>query len=102
MSGYQGADLGATPPPTPGEGSSVTASVLQGASTVREASLGLNWTMNYNFRVLCTYTALWAPDFVAGRDGIVSAGSSDLGDTTVRNRLVEMEHMIALRFIFRM
>ena len=102
VSGYRGVDLGATPPPTPGEGSSVTASVLQGASTVREASLGLNWTMNYNFRVLCTYTALWAPDFVAGRDGIVSAGSSDLGDTTVRNRLVEMEHMIALRFIFRM
>jgi phosphate-selective porin len=100
--GYSDADFGSTPPPTPGEGSSVTASVLQGATTVHEASLGLNWTMNYNFRILCTYTYLWAPDFVAGKNGIVSAGNSDLADLTLKNKLVEMEHMIALRFIFRL
>ena len=99
--GYTAADFGATPPPTPGAGSSVNASVLQGATRLHEASLGVNWTMNYNFRVLCTYTYLWVPDYVEGRDGIVSAGNSDLGDVTTKNTLVEMEHMIALRFIFR-
>ena len=100
--GFTAADFTGTPPPTPGDGSSVTAAVMQGATTVNEVSLGLNWTMNYNFRVLCTYTYLWSPEYVAGRSGIVSAGSSDLADPTNKNKLVEMEHMIALRFIFRL
>jgi phosphate-selective porin len=100
--GFTAADLGATAPPTPGVGNSVNAAVLDGAAKVLEASLGLNWTMNYNFRVLCTYTYLWVPDFVAGKNGIVSAGNSDLQDVTVKNTLVENEQMIALRFIFRL
>ncbi len=101
VSGFTTADFASAPPPAPGGGNSVNAAVLDGAAKVHEASLGLNWTMNYNFRVLCTYTYLWVPDFVAGKNGIVSGGNSDLQDVTVKNTLVENEQMIALRFIFR-
>jgi phosphate-selective porin OprO and OprP len=99
--GFTAADFPAAAPPTPGAGNSVTAQVLDGATKVLEASLGLNWTMNYNFRILCTYTYLWVPDYVAGKDGIVSGANSDLQDVAVKNTLVEKEQMIALRFIFR-
>lgn len=99
--GFTAADFPTAAPPTPGAGNSVTAAVLDGATKVYEASLGLNWTMNYNFRILCTYTYLWVPEFVAGKDGIVSGGNSDMQDVTVKNTLVENEQMFALRFIFR-
>jgi phosphate-selective porin OprO and OprP len=101
VKGYTAADFTSPAPPTPGAGNSVNAAVLDGASKVYEATVGLNWTMNYNFRVLLNYTYLWDPDYVAGKNGIVSGGNSNMWDVTVKNTLVETEQMIALRFIFR-
>jgi phosphate-selective porin len=84
-----------------GEGGSVTASVLKGASTVHEATLGLNWTLNHNFRIQLNLSTIWAPDWIEGTNGIVSGGSSNLADRTVKSTLVETEHSVGLRFIFR-
>jgi len=85
-----------------GEGNSVRAAVTQGASEAWEGTLGLNWTVNPNLRLQLNLTRIWAPDYEAGIDGIVSGGNSDLADATLKNLLVETEDMIALRFIFRL
>lgn len=84
-----------------GDGNAVTAAVLQGSSNVRELTVGLNWMMNYYFRIIFDVTTITALDYEAGRRGIVSGGNSELGDPTVKNRLVETEHMAAVRFIVR-
>lgn len=84
-----------------GEGNAVRAAVTQGASDAWEGTLGLSWTVNPNLRLQLNLTRVRAADFVAGADGIVSAGSSDLSDPTRKGRLVETEDMIAVRLIFR-
>ncbi|MFH1176922.1 MAG: porin [Acidobacteriota bacterium] len=101
VNGFTAADFTDTPPPTPGDGSSVNAAVVEGARKVYEATLGVNWTMNYNLRIQLDFTTIWAPDFVPGKNGIVSGGNSDLADPTIKNTLVEKEHMVGMRFIFR-
>ncbi len=101
VEGYRADQL---PPATPapvGAGNSVTAGVLQGSGDLREFTVGLNWTMNYFFRIVFDVTTTRALDYQPGRRGIVSGGNSELGDPTVKNRLVEVEHMAALRFIVR-
>jgi phosphate-selective porin len=85
----------------PGEGASVNAAVVQGTSKLYEITAGLNWTMNHHLRIQLDYTTTWVPNFVDGKNGIVSAGNSELSDTTKKNKIVESEHMIALRTIFR-
>jgi phosphate-selective porin len=99
--GFTASDFSGAAPPTPGAGSSVNASVLDGAPKLDEVTVGLNWTMNYNFRVLLDWTYLWAPDFENGKGGIVSGGNSELSDPALKNTMVEKEHMIAVRFICR-
>ena len=84
-----------------GSGESVKAAVLQGAREVREVSIGVNWIVNHNLRLQLDFVSQWAPRFVAGTDGIVSGGNSNLADRTEKNTLVEREHMAGLRFIFR-
>jgi len=85
----------------PGERAQVKAAVLEGASTMHELTGGLSWTMSYNLRVQLNYVYVWAPDYADGKGGIVSAGSSSLADTTRKNTIVGSEHMVGLRFIFR-
>ena len=101
VNGFTAADFPAPPPVVVGEGGSVTAAVLEGAPEAREVSLGLNWTMNYNFRILFDWTYIWAPEYADGKNGIVSGGNSELADLTEKNRIVESEHMLGMRFIFR-
>lgn len=101
VQGYTAQDLPDPELPTPGAGAAVTASVLDGAPTLREATLGLGWTANHNLRVQLGVTSLWAPDFAGGRGGIVSGGNSSLADGEEKNRQVEHELTVALRFIFR-
>jgi hypothetical protein len=103
VSGYRPADLAGLAGPAPGEGASVNAAVLDGAPTLYEATIGLNWTMNYHLRVQLDYTYIWAPDFDAakGTGGIISAGGSDLADPIKKNRVVHAEHEVGFRFIFR-
>lgn len=84
-----------------GEGNVVTAAVLQGSADVRELTVGLNWMLNYYFRVIFDVTTITALDFEDGQRGIVSGGNSELGDPTRKGRLVETEHMAAVRFIVR-
>lgn len=86
-----------------GEGASVTAAVLDGAPAFYEATAGVNWFLSYNARVMLNYTYQWAPAFDADKKsgGIVSAGNSELGDATLKNKQVGSEHFVGLRFIFR-
>ncbi len=99
--GFSAVDLPDPTLPAPGEGTSVTAAVLEGAPTLREATVGVNWTANHNLRLQLGLTSLWAPDFEQGRGGIVSGGNSSLADAGEKNRQVEHELTLALRFIFR-
>jgi phosphate-selective porin len=96
-----GFDADEVPNPV-GEGNSVRAAVMQGASDAWEGTLGLNWTVNPNLRLQLNLTRIWAPDYEVGVEGIVSGGNSDLSDPEQKNRLVETEDMVALRFIFRL
>jgi phosphate-selective porin len=84
-----------------GDGASVTAAALEGASKLYEITGGVNWTMNYHLRVQLNYVYLWAPDYAEGKNGIISAGNSELSDTTLKNKIVKSEHMLAFRFIMR-
>ncbi|NWF99695.1 MAG: hypothetical protein HXY19_01965 [Thermoanaerobaculaceae bacterium] len=101
VEGYRTDQLPPTLPGGVGAGNSVAAAVLQGSGDVREFTVGLNWTMNYFFRIVFDITTMKALDFQPARRGIVSGGNSELADPTVKNRLVEVEHMAALRFIVR-
>ncbi len=101
VAGYTTADLPAGTLSAVGAGNAVTAAVVQGSSDVREITVGLNWTMNYYLRMVFDITTLTALDFEEGRRGIVSGGNSEKADPTVKGRLVEGEHMAALRFIVR-
>lgn len=101
VAGYSQTDLPSSVPIPVGAGNSVTASVLQGTTRAREMTVGVNWTMNYYFRIVLDFTTIKALDFEEGRSGIVSGGSSELADPTVKNRLVEQEHMAGIRFIVR-
>ena len=83
-----------------GEGESVNASVLDGAAEVVEATLGANWTLNPNLRVQFNLVHLWVPD-PDRNGGLLSAGGSDLGDTTLRNRKIDRETSALMRLIFR-
>jgi phosphate-selective porin OprO/OprP len=85
-----------------GEGMSVTASIVQGAPRLYEATVGTNWTVNRNLRTQLNLTWLWAPDYEDGRFGIVSGAGSDLYDATRKNRLVRRELSLSLRLIFRL
>jgi phosphate-selective porin len=89
--------------PAPGENGSVKIQVLDGAPKLYEMTLGLNWTMNYHFRVQLDYIYLWAPSFDATKKtgGIISGGNSDLYDATVKNTQVKSEHTVGMRFIMR-
>ena len=84
-----------------GEGGSVSSSDLQGATIVHEATLGVGWSVNRNLRFQLDATTLWAPDFAEGVDGIVSGGNSNLADVQRKNAVVEREHSLGLRCIFR-
>jgi phosphate-selective porin OprO/OprP len=101
VNGYAAGELPPSILSPVGEGNSVTASVLQGSGSVREMTLGVNWTMNYYFRIIFDFTTIKALDFEDGRSGIVSGGNSELSDPTAKNRLVELEHMVAVRFVVR-
>lgn len=101
VNGYSGEQLG-TPGPVPvGEGGSVSASVLDGAWKAAAATLGVNWTLNPSVRVQMEATEVWARDLEQGKGGIISGGNSNLDDPTRRNRQVEREFMLGMRFIFR-
>lgn len=84
------------------EGESVRAAVLQGASKVYEATVGVSWTLNPNLRLQVNVTTVWADDFVPGAGGIVSGAGSNLADPMAKNLLVERETSLALRCIFRL
>jgi len=107
VKGFSAADVAGVKGPAPGDGASLNAAVLEGAPKLYEVSGGLNWTLGYNVRLMLDYTYLWAPDYYVdakdkkGKSGIVSAGNSDLFDPTVKNKAVESEHMVGLRFITR-
>jgi phosphate-selective porin len=103
VAGYRSTDLSGLAGPAPGEGASVNAAVLDGAPTLYEATIGLNWTMNYHLRIQLDYTYIWAPDFDAAKStgGIISAGSSNLSDPLKKNRMVHAEHELGFRFICR-
>ncbi|MBI5525654.1 MAG: hypothetical protein HY897_04915 [Deltaproteobacteria bacterium] len=110
VKGFSAADFDPASPlkgPAPGDGASVNAAVVDGAPKLYEVSGGLNWTLGYNVRLMLDYTYLWAPDYYVdakdkkGKSGIISAGNSDLYGATLKNKAVESEHMIGLRFITR-
>lgn len=101
VSGYRAADLGSGVVAV-GDSGSVTAAVLDGATVANEATVGVNWTLNYNFRILFDVETIWAPDYANGVGGLVSAANSQLGDPVKKNRIVERENMAGLRFIFRL
>jgi phosphate-selective porin OprO/OprP len=83
-----------------GEGEAVKAAVLDGAAEVVEATLGVNWTLNPNLRVQLNLVHLWVPD-PEEDGGLLSAGSSDLGDPALKNRKVDSETSALARLIFR-
>ena len=99
--GYGAGDIPDQGLPAPGSGTSVTAAVLEGAPTLNEATLGVNWTANHNLRLQLNVISLWASDFANGSGGIVSGGNSNLSDPAEKNRQVEHELSVVLRFIFR-
>jgi phosphate-selective porin len=105
VAGYKAADF--TDPnnklagAAPGEGASVNAAVLEGASKLYEITGGVNWTMNFHLRLQLNYVYIWAPDYVEGKNGIISAGNSELSDATLKNKIVKSEHMLGFRFIMR-
>jgi phosphate-selective porin OprO/OprP len=99
--GYTAEELPASGAPAVGDSSSVTAAVLQGASSLYEVTLGVSWTLNRNLRAQAGLTELWVPDFGEGTGGIVSGGGSDLSDATLKNRQVESELSVGARLIFR-
>ncbi len=100
MNGFTGEQLGAPGPVPVGEGGSVTASVLDGAWTAATATLGVNWTLNPSVRVQMEATEVWARDLDQSKGGIISEGNSNLADPTRRNRQVEREFMLGMRFVF--
>jgi hypothetical protein len=67
---------------------------------VVEATLGVNWTLNPNLRVQLNLVHLWVPD-PEEDGGLLSAGSSDLGDPALRNVKVDSETSALARLIFR-
>lgn len=83
-----------------GEGESVKAAVLDGAAEAVEATLGANWTLNPNLRLQLNLIHLWVPD-PEDNGGLLSAGNSDLGDPTLKNRKVDSESSAVVRLIFR-
>jgi phosphate-selective porin len=105
VSGYKGADFtsaGVTlDGPTPGAGATVTPAVLEGASKLYELTGGVNWTMSYHLRVQLDYVYIWAPGYAEGKNGIISAGNSELSDPTIKNKVVKSEHMLGFRLIMR-
>lgn len=101
VSGYSGEQLGQGGPAPVGEGGAVTAAVLDGAWKAASATLGVNWTLNPSVRVQMEATEVWAREFQGGKGGLISGGNSNLADPTQRNRQVEREFMLGMRFIFR-
>lgn len=101
VNGFTGEQLGAPGLVPVGEGGSVTAGVLDGAWRAATATLGVNWTLNPSVRVQMEATEVWARDRDQGKGGIISGGNSNLADPTRRNRQVEREFMLGMRFIFR-
>ncbi len=99
--GYTAAELDPVAGVPVGAGESVRAAVLQGAREVREATVGVNWTLDSRVRFQLNGILLWVPDFEEGVNGIVSGGSSSMADQGERNRLVERELSVVLRCIFR-
>jgi phosphate-selective porin OprO and OprP len=89
--------------PAPGEGSSVTAAIFEGASTLYEMTFGVNWTMNYHLRLMLDYTFLYAGDWdkYNGAYGVISAGNSEQTDPNRKSRQVHSEHNVGLRLILR-
>ena len=83
-----------------GEGESVKAAVFDGAAEALEATLGVNWTLNPNLRLQFNLIHLWVPD-PEDNGGLLSAGNSDLGDPTLRNRKVDSQSSAVVRLIFR-
>ncbi len=100
VAGYTAAELGDAASPV-GSANAITVSILQGARRVEETTLGCNWLVNPNLRLQLNWVRLDAPDFVEGANGIVSGGNSSLADPGERNRLVESEQAVILRFIFK-
>jgi phosphate-selective porin len=98
--GFTAGDLADSSAVPVGAGESVRAAVLDGASDVWEATVGVNWTANTNLRLQLNLMSLWVPS-PDDDGGILSGGASELGDPERRNRKVDGELSAALRLIFR-
>jgi phosphate-selective porin len=91
---------------TPGAGNTVTAAVLDGAHTVNEVTLGVNWTLNPMVRIQVNDVFQWAPhddrDGDGANDNLLVSGAFTAADPAVRFRRTEWQNALMIRFIFKL
>ena len=91
---------------TPGATNTVSASVLDGADHVNEATLGVSWTINPMVRIQLNDVFLWAPRHDRDGDGdndnyLLSGAKSNQSDPTRRSAPTRWENAIMLRTILK-
>ena len=99
-------ELGSYTGPTPGDGNSVTAAVLQGAHEVHELTLGASWTLNPMTRVQLNDVLLVAPEHDRDGDGendnlLLSGAMSSQADAQKKGIPTKWENAVMLRLILR-